>query len=187
MVSLKLDQNDSQIKDVQLYVSTQWPIPSYLGANDSVSVLPGSVLPPAFQTFVKSQPEIGQIERSKSKMRFTYNLLAAVMRWSCDGNGVGTDWLAMKFGDVPWTSGIQLKVDSPWLMIYSVMKKVSLLLLFFMSPNYYIVLSSVEWRISSIVFHVTPELLILLSGSLRKETFKVFMWYLFSSPSPPKK
>ena len=45
----------------------------------------------------------------------------------------------MKFGDVPWTSGIQLKVDSPWLMIYSVMKKVSLLLLFFMSPNYYIV------------------------------------------------
>ena len=80
MVSLKLDQNDSQIKDVQLYVSTQWPIPSYLGANDSVSVLPGSLLPPAFQTFVKSQPEIGQIERSKSKMRFIYNLLAAVMR-----------------------------------------------------------------------------------------------------------
>lgn len=120
-------------------------------------------------------------------MRFIYNLLAAVMRWSCDGNGVGTDWLAMKFGDVPWTSGIQLKVDSTWLMIYSVMKKVSLLLLFFMSPNYYIVLSSVDWRISSIVFHVTPKLLILLSGSLRKETFKVFMWYLFSSPSPPKK
>ena len=50
----------------------------------------------------------------------------------------------MKFGDVPWTSGIQLKVDSTWLMIYSVMKKVSLLLLFFMSPNYYIVLSSVD-------------------------------------------
>ena len=50
----------------------------------------------------------------------------------------------MKFGDILWTSGIQLKVDYTWLMIYSVMKKGSLLLLFFMSPNYNIVLSSVE-------------------------------------------
>lgn len=41
-------------------------------------------------------------------------------------------------------SGVQLRVDCTWLMIYSVMKKVSLLLVFFMSPNYYIVLSSVE-------------------------------------------
>ena len=58
-----------------------------------------------------------------------------MMRWSCDGNGVGTDWLAVKFGDVLWTSGIQLKANCTWLMIYSVMKKVSLLLLFFMSPT----------------------------------------------------
>lgn len=31
------------------------------------------------QTFIKSQPEIWQIERSKSKMHLIYNLLAALM------------------------------------------------------------------------------------------------------------
>lgn len=79
LVSFIFDQYDSKLKlfSSMYQLSSSHPV---IWGLTIQSLLPRSLLPPAILTLVKSQPEIGQIERSKSKVHFIYNLLAALMR-----------------------------------------------------------------------------------------------------------
>lgn len=91
------DQDDPKLKlfsyVYQLVAHTQWSEVSWL----SLCIFQVSPV-----TCLCSIPTRDWAERSKSKMRVIYSLLAALMRWCCDRNGVGTDYdMRCNFGIFP--------------------------------------------------------------------------------------